>query len=122
ISGDGRTLAYVPVPHTAAREDVFVQSADPSTADLTGDGDVDDTVLEVLDTRAPSAPVAICPATQVSVARGVAAFLRPEAAGATPALAGCPQGAAAKGGVDLNGDDDAGDTVVHLRRSSGAVE
>jgi Tol biopolymer transport system component len=82
--------------------------------DLSGDGDVHDTLLMTLDgtaTTPPAHPTQLCPAEQVAVANGRAAFLRPEAAG--PAT-GCPGGTAIGRGVDLNGDGDATDLVVHL--------
>src|SRR5439155_24520935 len=75
------------------------------SADLTADGDLDDTVLRVLDTSTPSAkPVTLGPADAVAVHAGTAAFLRPEAAG----------GPGRPGGIDLNGDGDSSDEVVHF--------
>ncbi|MGH7788155.1 MAG: TolB family protein, partial [Candidatus Binatia bacterium] len=56
-----------------------LDGADPLAADaLFADGQLDDVVLEVLDSAAP-APTArtLCPAAQVAVAAGNAAFLRP---------------------------------------------
>ena len=108
ISGDGRTVAFTSwasnlvAGDTGTFPDVFVRRADPADtgADLFPDGALDDTVLEVLDTTAPiPAPAALCPAGQVAVAAGAAAFLRPEAAIGT---AGCPAGSlnAADGDTD----------------------
>ncbi len=72
--------------------------------DLTGDGDLDDTVLTVIDGRVtpPTTPVTVAPALQVSIAMGNAVFLAPE--GAIGA------------GDDWNGDGDFTDDVVHLYR------
>ena len=81
--------------------DVFVYGPDPSdqASDLTGDGDLDDAVLYVLDTGAPvPAPVALGAASSASVSNGSVAFLLPEAAT----------------GVDRNGDQDLADAFVHL--------
>lgn len=80
--------------------DVFVARPDAAdrAADLSGDGDLDDTVLRVLDTRRGGLPLAIGPATRVAIASQRAAFLEPEAAL----------------GTDLNGDGDLRDEVVHL--------
>ena len=79
------------------------------TFDLSGDDDIDDVVLQVVDTTGAGAPEArvVCPAAEVVVADGNAAFLRPEAAGAAT---GCP------GDGDLNEDADQDDRVVHLLR------
>ena len=107
---------------------MFVHGPDPTdlAQDLTGDGDLDDTVLGVLDTTQVSpAPLSLCPADQVSVAAGAAAFLRPESAGATPSIASCPPGNSqciascpagnpVSGGVDLDGNSTATDEVVHI--------
>jgi Tol biopolymer transport system component len=127
MSGDGRVLAFASlatnlvVGDTNGFSDVFVHGPDPTdaAADLTGDGDLDDTVLQVLDATS-GAVTKICPGDTTSVAAGAAAFLRPEAAGPTPAIAGppplpvCPAGVSVTGGVDLNGDGDADDAVVHF--------
>jgi len=90
--------------------DIFVRGPDTSdtSRDLTGDGDVTDTVLQVFD-MAGGQRTALCAAEAVAIADGTAAFLRPEAAGSTPSLA-CPNG------PDLNGDSDTDDRVVHLYR------
>src|SRR4029434_7716317 len=75
--------------------DVFLRTIDPTGLDLTGDGDAADTVLMVLDGNAMVPPLPqptpICPAAQVAVANGKAAFLRPEASGNAT---GCPTGPA----------------------------
>jgi hypothetical protein len=84
-------------------QDVFIARPDPLAegGDLDGDGDVDDTVLHVLDVSEPGAePVPIAPARNVAVAGGCAAFLVPEE----------EVGA----GTDLNGDGDEDDHVAHL--------
>src|SRR5262249_25964308 len=54
-------------------------------ADLTGDDQLDDTVLSTID-LSTGALTGICPAGAVAVAAGAAAFLRPENAGPTPSL------------------------------------
>jgi len=77
--------------------------------DLTGEGALDDFVLQALDVRAPGAmPMTLGAATQASVANGNAAFLRPE-----PGLV--------RRGEDLNGDGDSDDQIVHLYRNRGSV-
>lgn len=83
-------------------QDVFIAHGDPlAGGDLDGDGDVDDTVLHVLDLNDPGAePVPIAPARAVALAGGCAAFLAPEK----------EVGA----GTDLNGDGDTDDHVVQL--------
>jgi hypothetical protein len=131
ISGDGETVVFggfaddMPTPritgsnsgrqHSTNAEEVWLHGPDPRApgADLDGDGDTKDTVLEVLDTGSPSArPRVLGPATQTSVAGSVVAFLRPEAAG----------GRQHPDGVDLNGDGDATDLVVQLSRNGGPAE
>src|SRR5262249_43197530 len=71
----------------------------------------DDTVLESLD-LATGTPTLLCPAGDVAVAAGRAAFLRPESAVGTAACPGGP----------LNGDSDTKDDVVQLWTGSGAVQ
>ena len=60
-------------------EDVWVNGiqtgAGVTTGDLLGDGDLDDVLLYVYDARNETTPVALGPASQVSVAGGNAAFL-----------------------------------------------
>jgi len=131
ISGDGRFFLFSSdasdlVPgDTNLSADLFVRSADPSDLanDLSGDGDIEDTVLGVMDTDPMSpAPASLCPADQVVVAGGAAVFLRPEGAGTTPNLSNCPAGSVVSGGVDLNGNGDAADDVVHLAISSSSIQ
>jgi len=120
MSADGRSVAFVSgatnlVPDgTNAAADVVVRTFDSTdmAQDLTGDGDLDDTLLEVVDTSGtpPLAPTQLCPADQVAVANGMAAFLRPEAAGLAT---GCPSGSGANA-ADLNNDGDATDEIVHF--------
>jgi hypothetical protein len=148
-------------------QDVFLRTVDwTAGGDLTGDGDINDTVLEVFDTNAMSPTLTpLCAASQVAVANGRAAFLRPESALGNGLCPGgslnapdadtldqvvqfwdgtnvqnleCPATAIAlsstrlaalvsecaqdddetdgcpDGGTDLNGDGDAGDTVVQV--------
>ncbi len=134
ISEDGRYVAFFsyatnllgPGGDMNDDSDVFVRGADP--ADPLGvddllfdDGTLDDTVLEVLDTAVPSpTPITLCPAEEVSVAAGKAAFLQPEAAGFAPSL-NCTAGVEVDGKTDLNNDGDTDDLVVQ-RWTGGAVE
>jgi Tol biopolymer transport system component len=126
ISADGRTVAFtscagnlVPLDLNGVA-DVFVRQPDPTDLgrDFSGDGDLEDTVLRVLDAGSGELRT-LCPAERVVVAGAAAAFLRPEAAGAA---VGCPTGAILAAGVDLNGDGDAGDHVVHLSRDARSAE
>jgi Tol biopolymer transport system component len=112
ISADGRYVAFSSyasnlVPgDTNNAYDIFVNGPDPTDVakDLSGDGDVNDTVLEVLDASGPPAtPIPIAPADEVAVANGVAAFLRPESAGAP----GFPDG------IDLNGNGTTTDKLLY---------
>jgi hypothetical protein len=75
------------------------------SGDLNLDDDVDDVFLAVADARGtvPLSPDRIGPARDVATAGGHAVFLRPESA----------DGA----GIDLNGDLDVDDDVVHLWRN-----
>jgi Tol biopolymer transport system component len=119
VSADGHIVAFqsdafnldnAVVPPDGA----FVRGPDSIdlSADLTGDGDLNDTVLRVFDTDpASTGPVTLGPADATSVFAGYAAFLRPEVAGA----AGHPTG------VDLNDDGDTTDDVVHLWPGSGSA-
>jgi len=93
-------------------KDAFVRGPDPAdlSADFTGDGDLDDTVLRVLDTTSGQAAT-LAPADQVAVVGDTAAFLRPETAGSP----GNP------GGIDLNGDGDTTDEVVQLWPGTGSA-
>jgi len=91
----------------------FIRGPDLSStaADLTGDGDSIDTVLQVLDTSSTSVTT-VCAAGDVAVVAGRAVFLRPEAATGTGA---CPGGS-------LNGDTDETDEVVHVWTGSGPAQ
>lgn len=86
--------------------------------DYTQDAALDDVVLRVTNATS-SAVTTLCPAGQVEVSGGEAAFLRPESAGSA---VGCPNGSPAPGGRDLNGDGDAGDQIVHLWPGSGSAQ
>ncbi len=121
ISGDGQTVAFTngdpnllpPGADTNAKIDLFVRGvdgADPLGVDnlLFDNNRMTDAVLEVLHTGTSTLQT-LCPATQVAVAAGMAAFLRPESALGTVA---CPAGS-------LNGDADAADTVAALWPGSG---
>jgi hypothetical protein len=122
ISADGQTVAFdsdatTLVPgdtndHCGSSgdencTDVFVSAPDlrDTGRDLTADGALAGTVLQVLDTRSGAAVQTLGPASAVAVTRGAAAFLRPEAAGA-----------------DLNGDGDTADAVVQYWPGSGPVQ
>jgi cysteine-rich repeat protein len=126
ISADGRHVAFgsgasdVISTDTNSRGDAFVRGVSPLTGDLTGDGDIDDTVLDVLDgdTTTTAGLVQLCPADDVAVAGGNAAFLRPESAGATTSP-GC--NAPDVTGPILNNDGDANDEVVFLRTAGGQL-
>ena len=124
ISADGRYVAFRSaatnlVPgDTNGKTDVFVHGADPTDVakDLNGDGDVADTVLDVLDTTTgpPATIASIAPAEQVVVTNGVAVFLRPESAGAP----GFPNG------VNLNPayNSTTSDHVVHMWSKTGGLQ
>jgi len=124
LSANGRTVAFGSVASTIVpsdangESDVFVRAVDPSapvsvTADelLFEDGELDDVVLEVVD-AATGTVATQCPAGEVSVAGGSAAYLRPESSVGTVA---CP-------GSSLNGDADVEDDVVHLVVGTGASQ
>jgi cysteine-rich repeat protein len=125
VSADGAFVSFSSVASnlvagdTNGRSDVFVRGPDASdlAADRSQDGALDDVVLRVLDTAAltPGAVVDLCPADAVAVAAGRAAFLRPEAAGAS-AAASCTQPLA-----DLNGDGDELDRIVQLYTGAAVV-
>jgi Tol biopolymer transport system component len=120
ISADSRFVAFVSdATNLVAADangfrDVFVRGPDPTdcASDLTGDCDLADTVLQVLN-ASTAALTTLCAADAVSVAAGNAAFLRPEAAGNA---SGCPPG------PDLNGDGDTLDKVVHLSLAAGPAQ
>ena len=83
--------------------DIFLSEPDPASGDLNGDGDVDDTVLRVLDTRQADdegSTQQLSPADAVEVAAGRAIYLVHEAS--LPA------------GSDRNDDGDSLDHVAHL--------
>jgi len=124
LSADGRTVAFGstasnlegPATDGNGLEDVYVRALDASASPavdalLFADGQLDDTVLEVVDT-ASGATVTQCPAGDVTVAGGLAAYLRPESPTGTGA---CPAGS-------LNGDGDTDDQVVHLTSGLGASQ
>jgi hypothetical protein len=119
MSADGRTAAFDAatndlVTDTNGLADTFVRRIDPTNcaSDLTGNCNLADDVLEVMD--GGGVITTLCPADQAAVAGGMVAFLRPESAGDAGAPANCPAGAAAPSGVDLNGDGDGSDEVVHV--------
>jgi Tol biopolymer transport system component len=104
------------------KRDVFVRTIDASDlgADLFTDGVLDDVVLEAIDAASGSGTL-LCPAGQVSVAAGNAAFLRPEAAAGTM---DCPGGSL--NAADMDTDDDvvqfwSGGSVQNLGRAATAV-
>src|SRR5262249_13956778 len=114
ISGDGQVVVFKTRAVTSdAGDTIYVWGPAPgdTTRDLTGDGDVDDTVLEIFDT-ATGTRTTLCAADDVAVAGDVAAYLRPEAEIGGPA---CPGGS-------LNADDDTRDEVVHLWRGGPRAE
>jgi Tol biopolymer transport system component len=123
VSDGGRVVAFASEATNLVTDDgdgvtdVFVRRPDPTATshDRTQDGDLDDVVLEVIDASPVPTRTPLCPATKVAVTDGRVAFLRPESAGNTPAIARCLDGTPVPGGVDLNtGDTDADDEVVHL--------
>jgi hypothetical protein len=89
--------------------------------DLTQDGRVRAIVLQVIDGAAtpPVAPTTLCPAGETAIAAGMAAFLRPESAGATTNALCTGPGLT---GPDLNGDSDVDDDVVHFWPGTGSVQ
>ena len=92
---------------------VRTDPADPGGVDtmLFPDGTLDDVVLESIDVTT-GAIATLCPADDVSVADGNAAYLRPESATGT---ASCPGGS-------LNGDADTNDLVVQLALAGGPTQ
>jgi len=110
VAGDANTLCDNDLDGVFDENcaDVFVAAPDATAAglDRTGDGDLDDTVLAVLDTRRPADGLRpLGPAVAVAVTAGRAAWLMPEAS-LDPLER--PMG------TDLNGDGDRADSVVHL--------
>jgi hypothetical protein len=122
VSADGRVFGW------SSSGEIYVRAADPSdtASDLSGDGDRNDAVLQAVDTAGVppgmAVPTLLCPATEVVVAAGRAAFLRPESAGGTPSLPACPAGNPVSGGVDLDGDLAAVSNVVHAWPGSGPAQ
>ena len=114
LSADGQVVAFESLARNLDADanlgaDIFVRDFDDAATqfDLTGDGDLRDTVLRVFDTASPQPAARVLgPADAAVVSGGTVAFLRPEAAGAP----GRPDG------VDLNGDGDTTDRVVSLAR------
>jgi Tol biopolymer transport system component len=116
LSSDGRVVAFESyasnlVPGDTNGDvdpylgkDIFVRGPDETdlTSDLSGDGDLQDTLLGALD-AATGVVTPLCPAEQVAVSEGSAALLRPMAAG--PCATGAGLGA---------GEGDPDDLVVHL--------
>lgn len=103
LSADGHTIGFVSEasdlvqgdPDTLGHADGFIRFPDPTSqaadspstkADLTNDGDVDDTVLRVL-IPPQASPTTLCPASSAEVAGGDVVFLRPEGDGEAT---GCP--------------------------------
>lgn len=121
LSADARHVVFASTALNLAAgdgsgRDVYLRTLDASAceADVTGDCDLADDVLYVADTlSSPVEPQPICPATDVATSGPSAAFLRPEAAGTTPALA-CPTAPLVDGAPDLDGDGVIGSTVVHV--------
>src|SRR5262249_39318222 len=114
LSAQARYVAFQSSEPDSNYSNVFVAGADATdtSADLTGDHDLDDVVLRAFDTSTAQLST-LCPAETVSVAGDAVLFLRPEAAGDAR---GCPAG------PDLNGDGDTNDNVVHLLRAGGPVQ
>ncbi|HUO38143.1 MAG TPA: hypothetical protein VMU34_10005, partial [Mycobacterium sp.] len=124
ISAGGRFVAFGslatnllgPGGDTNGVSDAFVRAIDPADplgidTILFANGQLADTVLEAVDASS-GAISTLCPAEQVSVANGAAAFLRPESASGT---ANCPGGS-------LNSDLDSTDAVVQFWPGSGSVQ
>lgn len=124
LSADGRVVAFGsvasnltgPFSDNNGVDDIYVRAlnaaASPAVdALLFADGQLDDTVLEVVD-AVSGAVTTGCPAGDVSVAGGVAASLRPESSTGTGA---CPSGS-------LNGDADVDDEVVQLVQGAGPTQ
>jgi Tol biopolymer transport system component len=115
-----------PGTDTNGTSDVFVRGpdpADPLGADVSGDFELDDTVLEVLDASSGGVTT-LCPAEQVAVQDGRAAFLRPESPAEESSFNSLPTPTGACFDGSLNGPDDTDvdDTVVQLWTGSGPVQ
>jgi cysteine-rich repeat protein len=110
LSSDGRAVVFQAnasnlVPgDTNGMPDVFVHGPDEMdlTSDLSADGDLQDMLLAALDTATGDVTL-LCPAVEVAVKDGSAAFLRPMASGPCAPSAGL---------AGTDGDPD--DLVVHL--------
>ncbi len=124
IAHDGREVLFVssminllgPAVDGNGAPDAFIRgidAADPNGVDALffSDGALDDTVLEVFD-PVGGAMTTLCPAADVAVVHGAAAFLRPESATGTAACPGGP----------LNADGDVSDAVVQYWPGSGPVQ
>jgi Tol biopolymer transport system component len=133
ISADGRYVVFASsatnlvAGDTNGKYDVFVRGVDPTDplgVDnlLFPNGELTDKVLEVLDTGVPSpTPITLCPADEVAVANGAAAFLRPESDVGTVA---CQAGSLNP--PDIDTDDEVvqlwtGGAVQNLGRAATAV-
>jgi Tol biopolymer transport system component len=91
--------------------DVFIVRPDPASvgvADLNGDGDIEDTVLQVFDVSSGGVTT-VAPAEQVAVAGDIAAFLTPDPNGPNAKVPAGPNG----------GDGDAVDLHLYLSRRGG---
>jgi cysteine-rich repeat protein len=119
LSADGLVVAFesdlagLAPGAVAGTPHVLVRAPDDTdtASDITGDGDVRDTVLQAFDPAAGTLRT-FCPSGEAAVTGDTVAFLRPEGAGESPA---CPPG------PDLNADGDAADLVVHLVRGTAPV-
>jgi cysteine-rich repeat protein len=98
LSGDGRVVAFgsaatnlTPAPDlNGASSDVYARApVFDAAADLSRDGDVGDLVLTALDPNT-GLLTPVCPASQVALAAGDAAFIHPTGAGPCPGSAAVP--------------------------------
>lgn len=112
---------------TNSAADVFVHGpdpADPLHADVSANAALDDIVLEVLDSGS-GALTTLCPADEVAVQDGRAAFLRPESATVVGGSSSAPAtlaGGCSSGSLNGPGDTDLDDQVVQLWTGSGPVQ